>query len=33
MATSTGQNGAGLFELNFRHNRYLPVEYAGVVSW
>ena len=29
IATSTGQNDAGLFELNFRDERYLPFEYAG----
>jgi hypothetical protein len=32
IATSTGQNDAGLFELNFRDERYLPFEYAGAVS-
>lgn len=32
IATSTGQNDSGLFELNFRDERYLPFEYAGAVS-
>lgn len=32
IATSTGQNDAGLFELNIRDERYLPFEYAGAVS-
>jgi hypothetical protein len=32
IATSTGQNDSGLFELNFRDDRYLPFEFAGVVS-
>ncbi|MEU7903556.1 neuraminidase-like domain-containing protein [Actinoplanes sp. NPDC049118] len=32
IATSTGQNDAGLFELMFRDERYLPFEYAGAVS-
>lgn len=32
IATSTGQNDTGLFELNFRDERYLPFEYAGAVS-
>jgi hypothetical protein len=32
IATSTGQNDAGLFELNFRDERYLPFEGAGVIS-
>lgn len=32
IATSTGQNDAGLFELNFRDERYLPFEGAGAVS-
>lgn len=32
IATSTGQSDAGLFELNFRDERYLPFEYAGAVS-
>jgi hypothetical protein len=32
IATSTGQNDSGLFELNFRDERYLPFEGAGVIS-
>ncbi|QNB00114.1 hypothetical protein [Massilia sp. Se16.2.3] len=32
IATSHAQNDAGLFELNFRDERYLPFEYAGLVS-
>lgn len=32
IATSGGQNDAGLFELNFRDERYLPFEFAGAVS-
>ena len=32
VATSSGQNDSGLFELNFRDERYLPFEYAGTVS-
>ncbi|RYF47610.1 MAG: hypothetical protein EOO27_37105, partial [Comamonadaceae bacterium] len=32
IATSTAQNDAGLFELNFRDDRYLPFERAGVIS-
>lgn len=32
IATSNGQNDAGLFELNFRDERYLPFEYQGAVS-
>jgi Tc toxin complex TcA C-terminal TcB-binding domain/Neuraminidase-like domain/Salmonella virulence plasmid 28.1kDa A protein len=32
IATSTAQNDSGLFELNFRDERYLPFEYAGAVS-
>ena len=32
IATSHGQNDAGLFELNFRDERYLPFEGAGAVS-
>lgn len=32
IATSSAQNDAGLFELNFRDERYLPFEGAGVVS-
>jgi hypothetical protein len=32
IATSTGQNDAGVFELNFRDERYLPFEGAGAIS-
>lgn len=32
VATSTGQNDAGLFTLDFNDQRYLPFEYAGAVS-
>ena len=32
IATSTGQNDAGMFELNFRDERYLPFEGAGAIS-
>lgn len=32
IATSTGQRDAGLFELNFRDERYLPFERAGAIS-
>lgn len=32
IATSTGQNDAGLFEVNFRDERYLPFEGAGLIS-
>jgi len=32
IATSTGQNDSGLFELNFRDERYLPFEYAGAAN-
>src|SRR5204863_8269721 len=32
IATSSGQNDSGMFELNFRDERYLPFEGAGVVS-
>ncbi len=32
IATSTGQNDAGMFELNFRDERYLPFEGGGVIS-
>ncbi|TDR82725.1 neuraminidase-like domain-containing protein [Paludibacterium purpuratum] len=32
IATSDGQNDDGLFELNFRDERYLPFEYHGAVS-
>jgi hypothetical protein len=32
MATSTGVNDAGLFQLDFNDVRYLPFEYMGAVS-
>ncbi len=32
VATSQGQNDSGLFELNFRDERYLPFERKGAVS-
>lgn len=32
IATSNGQNDTGLFELNFRDERYLPFEGAGAIS-
>ncbi|BCL79066.1 insecticidal toxin complex protein [Ktedonobacteria bacterium brp13] len=32
IATSSGQNDSGLFELNFRDERYLPFEFMGAVS-
>jgi len=32
IAASSGQNDAGVFELNFRDERYLPFEGAGVIS-
>jgi hypothetical protein len=32
IAASGGQNDSGVFELNFRDERYLPFEGAGVVS-
>lgn len=32
IATSHGQDDTGMFELNFRDERYLPFEYAGVIS-
>ena len=32
IATSTGQNDTGLFELSFRDERYLPFEGAGAIS-
>lgn len=32
VATSSGQNDSGVFELNFRDERYLPFEGAGVIS-
>ncbi len=32
IAVSTGQNDGGTFELNFRDERYVPFEGAGVIS-
>jgi hypothetical protein len=32
IATSSGQNDSGLFELSFHDPRYLPFEYMGAVS-
>jgi hypothetical protein len=32
IATSSGQNDSGLFELSFRDERYLPFEFQGAVS-
>jgi hypothetical protein len=32
IATSTAQNDAGVFQLNFRDDRYVPFEGAGAVS-
>jgi hypothetical protein len=32
IATSSGQNDTGLFELSFRDERYLPFEFEGAVS-
>ncbi len=32
IATSSGQNDSGMFEFNFRDERYLPFEGAGVIS-
>ncbi|MBD2565344.1 MULTISPECIES: Tc toxin subunit A-related protein [Nostoc] len=32
IVTSTAQNDSGMFELNFRDERYLPFEGAGVIS-
>jgi hypothetical protein len=32
IATSSGQNDSGLFELNFHDDRYLPFEFHGAVS-
>ncbi len=32
VATSSAQRDSGLFELNFRDERYLPFEYAGAIS-
>jgi hypothetical protein len=31
IATSSGQNDSGMFELNFRDERYLPFEFMGAV--
>ena len=33
LATSNAQNDSGLFELNFRDDRYLPFEGCGAISW
>lgn len=32
IATSNGQNDSGLFEVNFRDERYLPFEFLGTVG-
>jgi hypothetical protein len=32
IATSSAQNDSGMFEFNFRDERYLPFERAGVIS-
>jgi hypothetical protein len=32
IATSTGQNDTGMFQLNFNEDRYLPFEFLGAVS-
>jgi Tc toxin complex TcA C-terminal TcB-binding domain len=32
IATSTAQNDSGMFEVNFRDERYLPFEGAGLIS-
>lgn len=32
IAASSGQNDAGMFELNFKDERYLPFEGAGAIS-
>ncbi|KAF3917641.1 hypothetical protein AA313_de0206829 [Arthrobotrys entomopaga] len=32
IATSSGQNDAGVFELQFRDDRYIPFEGAGAIS-
>ncbi len=32
IATSSGNNDTGMFELNFRDERYLPFEYRGAIS-
>jgi hypothetical protein len=31
IATSSGQNDSGMFELNFREERYLPFEFLGAI--
>jgi len=32
IATSSGKNDSGMFEMNFRDERYLPFEYLGAIS-
>jgi hypothetical protein len=32
IATSSGQNDSGMFEMSFRDERYLPFEFLGAVS-
>src|SRR6516225_7040520 len=32
IATSSGQNDSGLFELSYHDERYVPFEYRGAVS-
>lgn len=32
IATSNAQNDSGMFELNFRDERYLPFEFSGAIS-
>lgn len=32
ISTSTGQNDAGVFQLNFKDDRYMPFEGAGAIS-
>ncbi len=32
IATSSGQNDSGVFELNFKDERYMPFEGAGIIS-
>jgi hypothetical protein len=32
IAASTGQNDSGVFELNFKDERYIPFEGAGAIS-
>src|SRR5664280_2263292 len=32
ISTSSGKNDSGMFEINFRDERYLPFEYMGAVS-